>query len=49
MSTNRATRDGKCAEIATGFEVGRITWRQLEGDPGSVPTLLRRYLRDAVP
>jgi predicted transcriptional regulator of viral defense system len=32
-----------------GFEVVRITWRQLEGNPGSVLALLRRYLRDEVP
>jgi very-short-patch-repair endonuclease len=32
-----------------GYEVLRFTWRQLEDDPASVLTLLRRYLqRDAV-
>ena len=28
-----------------GFEVVRFTWRQLEDHPGSVLTVLRRYLR----
>ena len=31
-----------------GYEVLRFTWRQLEDDPGSVLSVLRRYLRGAV-